>query len=148
MFPTNSILAQAATTNVVLGSALPGPADAAGAVFRLAGALAVVLSILFAGVWAYRHWQRLAVRGAVPELRVAEVRNLGQRQALYLVECAGQRFLVGGSPAGLALLAPLPPLSPAPEPVPDQAPSPNPRSAPAPTSSFAEILVRALSRPA
>lgn len=146
MLPTNSIASAAAFTNAVVGAGLPDSSATVGSLFRLLGALAVVFGVLFAGVWLFRNWQRLSARnGGGAGLRVLEAKSLGQRQAIYVVAYGDQRFLLGGSPAGVGMLTPLPSLPTAPEPAP-LVESPNPRPVPAPPS-FTEALMRAISRP-
>ncbi len=78
-------------------------------VFRLVGALALVVALFLGGVWLLRSWQRLTVqRGRAPKLSVLEVRSLGPRHALYVVGYEQQRFLLSSAPTGISLLAPLP----------------------------------------
>ncbi len=78
-------------------------------VLRLLGALALVLALFFAGIWVFKHWQRLALhKGQVPRLNILEVKSLGSRHALYLVAYEQQRLLLASSPAGLSLVTHLP----------------------------------------
>jgi flagellar biogenesis protein FliO len=138
---TNLAATVASGTNAVTGGGLASSGASLASLIRVLGALAVVFAVLLAGVWLFRNWQRLAVRrGSTPDLRVLETRSLPQRQALYLVGVAQQRFLVGASPAGLTLLSALPD---APEPDLESSPSPQPASAHLP---FADALVQALAR--
>jgi flagellar biogenesis protein FliO len=91
-------------------AAVPGGfPDAGYSVVRVFGALIVVISIFFGGIWLFRNWQRLALRkGGAPRLNVIEVRSLGQRQALYVVGYDQQRMLLASSPAGVTLVSHLP----------------------------------------
>jgi flagellar biosynthetic protein FliO len=144
MLFTNSISSAAAFTNAAVGSGLPDSSATVGSLFRLLGALAIVFAILFAGVWLFRNWQRVATKnGHGVGLRVLEAKSLGQRQAIYVVACGEQRFLLGGSPAGIVMLSNLPTV---PEPAPLPAESPSAKPVPAPPS-FAEALARVISRP-
>ena len=86
----------------VVSNALP---DVGSSLLRLAGALVVVFAVFFGGVWCFRNWQRLTInRGALSNLRILEVKALGNRQALYLVNCDQRRLLIGSSSAGLTML--------------------------------------------
>jgi flagellar biosynthetic protein FliO len=88
----------------------PPPESLAWSLFRVFGALALVLGLFLAGVWFFRNWQGLLVRkGRAPKLNVLEARSLGSRQAIYVVGYENQRFLIGSSPAGINLLTHLPP---------------------------------------
>ena len=97
-----------ADTNSVALTAPPMP-DAAVSLFRVMGALALVLGLFLCGVWLFKNWQRLAVqRGRQPKLNILESRSLGARQAVFVVGYEQQRFLVATSPAGVNLLSHLP----------------------------------------
>jgi flagellar biogenesis protein FliO len=86
-----------------------GLPDAGYSVLRVFGALMVVISIFFGGIWLFRNWQRVALRkGGAPRLNVIEVRSLGQRHALYVVGYDQQRMLLASSPAGVTLVSHLP----------------------------------------
>lgn len=101
----------AETNNLTAGVPLTAPVlpDAGLSLLRVFGSLALVVGLFLGGVWCFRNWQRLAVyRGRTPKLNVLEVRSLGGRQALYLVGCEQQRFLLASSPAGISLITHLP----------------------------------------
>jgi flagellar biogenesis protein FliO len=101
-------LASAETNSVVLtgGEPLSGVGTS---VIRVLGALAVTLSVFFAGVWLFRNWQRLVARpGRTPALQLLECRALGGRQSLWVVAYEGQRMLLASSPSGISLIAHLP----------------------------------------
>jgi len=83
--------------------------DLTSSALRMGGALLIVISLLFVGVWLYKNWQRLAVRrGTAPKLSILEVKSLGQRQAIYVVGYQQQRMLLASSPAGVTLVSHLP----------------------------------------
>jgi flagellar biosynthetic protein FliO len=147
MFQSNAIPVLGSVTNALVGSGLPDSSATWGSLVRLMGSLCIVLAVLFAGVWFLRYWQRMAARsGARPQLRVVESRSLGQRQAIYLVECGQQRFLIGGSAGGLNLLSALPAAPEASgEPAPVPASASGARPAPVPMN-FANALLQAISR--
>jgi flagellar biogenesis protein FliO len=85
------------------------PPEVSFSVFRVLGALALVLALFFGGVWLFRNWQRFIVRnGGAPKLNVLEVKALGNRQALYVVAYEEQRLLLSSSPTGVALVTHLP----------------------------------------
>jgi flagellar biogenesis protein FliO len=109
VFSATPALAQS-TNTLVLHSDLP---DVGLSLIRLLAAMALVLAVFFGGVWLFRNGQRLAWRKTGrPRLAIVESRALGNRFAIYVVGYDRQRFLVGSSPAGLALLSPLPPGEP------------------------------------
>lgn len=90
----------------LLAPALP---DAGLSIFRVMGALALVLGLFLGGVWLYRNWQRLALqRGRAPQLNIIETRTLGGRNAIFVVGYEQERFLIAASPAGVNLLSHLP----------------------------------------
>jgi flagellar biogenesis protein FliO len=100
-----------AQTNLIPAVPLSPPPlpDVAPSVFRVLGALALVIGIFLGGVWLYRNWQRLTQqRGGRPKLNIIETRSLGGRQALHVVGYEQARFLVATSPNGVTLLSPLP----------------------------------------
>jgi flagellar biogenesis protein FliO len=121
------------TTNVAaLPTVLP---DAGASIFRVFGALILVVAIFLGGVWLYRNWQRLSIqRGGGAKLNLIEVKSLGQRQALYVVGYQQQRMLLASSPTGVTLVSHLPAAEEAAE------------VAPAPKLSFAEAFQHVLSR--
>jgi len=115
---TLSAFATDLTSPVVSTNALPPPplpdmAATASSLFRVVGALALVLAVFFGGVWVFRHWQRTVVaKGQAPRLRILETKSLGQRHAIYVVGYEQQRLLIAASPAGVTMLTTLPPAAP------------------------------------
>ena len=92
----------------IITPALPTP-DIGASLFRVMGALALVLGVFLAGAWLFRNWQRLSVRrGRAPKLNVLEIRSLGGRQSIYVVGYEQERFLLASSPAGVNFLTHLP----------------------------------------
>jgi len=88
------------------GASIPGMGFS---LLRLFGALILVLALFLAGVWLFKHWQRLTtMRGRAPKLNLLEVKALGNRHALYVVAYEQQRLLIASSPAGVTLLTHLP----------------------------------------
>jgi flagellar biogenesis protein FliO len=78
-------------------------------VLRMIGALCLVFSLLFAGVWVYRNGSRFAPgRGRTAKLRVLESRALGHRHSIFVVGYENQRLLLSTSPTGVAMLSHLP----------------------------------------
>jgi len=103
------------TSPVVSTNALPSTppmADlpsAASSLFRVLGALALVLAFFFGGVWLFRKWQRTVIaKGQSPKLNILETKALGQRHAIYVVGYEQQRLLIAASPAGVTMLTTLP----------------------------------------
>jgi flagellar biogenesis protein FliO len=79
------------------------------ALFRVFGALALVLGVFFAGLWVWRNWQRFfGPRGLMPKLSIVEAKSLGQRHTLYVVGYEEQRMLLAASPTGVTMLTALP----------------------------------------
>ena len=96
-------------TNAPTLPALPGSAAVAFSLFRVLGALAIVLAVFFGGVWFFRHWQRTVIaKGHAPKLTLLETKALGQRHAIYVVGYEQQRLLIAASPAGVTMLTTLP----------------------------------------
>jgi flagellar biogenesis protein FliO len=87
----------------------PAVPDVTLSLLRIAGALALVLALFFAGVWLFRNWQRGLGRSTRPaRLQLLESRSLGARQALYVVAYDRERLLVASSPTGITLVDRLP----------------------------------------
>jgi len=77
--------------------------------FRVIGALALVIGLFLGGVWLFRNWRRLSMqRNGRPKLNVIETRSLGGRHALYVVGYENERFLIASSPSGVNMLSHLP----------------------------------------
>jgi flagellar biogenesis protein FliO len=114
----------------------PSLPDASLSVFRVFGALALVIGLFLGGVWLFRNWQRLAVqRGRGPRLNVLETRSLGGRHSLHVIGYDQERFLIAASPGGVNLVSHLPAAGEA-EPAAAEKISPTP--------SFAQALTQVL----
>lgn len=100
----------AVTTNALpTASPLANLPSATSSLFRVLGALALVLGCFFGGVWLFRNWQRTAIaKGQAPKLNILETKALGQRHAIYVVGYEQQRLLIAASPAGVTMLTALP----------------------------------------
>ena len=76
--------------------------------FRILGALLIVVAIILGGTWWFR---KSRMFGLVPaqssHLNVIETRLLGSRHALHVVEYGSKRFLIADSPAGTNYLTDL-----------------------------------------
>ena len=106
LFISASLNAAETTVLTPANSPLPGVGFS---LLRIFGALVLVLALFLAGVWLYKHWQRLTLsRGRAPKLNLLEVKALGNRHALYVVGYEQQRLLIASSPAGVTLLTHLP----------------------------------------
>lgn len=106
----------------------PAPAgtdDAGVSLVRLLGALLLVLALFFAGVWAYRNWQRW-LPGRAARLKILESRSLGQRHTLHVITYEQQRWLIAVSPSQVNVLGELAPGDEEPEVLPDAAPAKSP----------------------
>lgn len=129
------------TSPVVSSNALPTPplpdmASTASSLFRVLGALALVIAVFFGGVWLFRNWQRTVIaKGQAPKLNILETKSLGQRHAIYVVGYEQQRLLIAASPAGVTMLTTLPPAA-----------ANATEETPAPRASFTEALRQALQR--
>jgi flagellar biosynthetic protein FliO len=104
------------TLSATLGASATAPAagtltvpSMGAAVFRMLGALILVLSLFLAAAWFFRNGHRFKnSRGAQRKLQVLEAKPLGPRQAIYVVAYEQQRLLIGATQQGLALLTHLP----------------------------------------
>jgi flagellar biogenesis protein FliO len=129
--------ALAETTNsAVAPLTAPSLPDANLSIFRVFGALALVIGVFLGGVWLFKNWQRVTIhRGRAPKLNVVETRSLGGRHSLHVVGYEQERFLIAVSPSGVNMLTHLPTAADVEEP------------APAKTSqspSFAQALTQVL----
>jgi flagellar biogenesis protein FliO len=89
--------------------AAPPLPDLGVSVLRIFGALLLVLALFLGGVWLFKHSQRALGRSnGANKLHVMEVKSLGNRQSLCVIDYGGQRMLVGCSPAGVSLVSRLP----------------------------------------
>jgi flagellar biogenesis protein FliO len=97
------------TNAPAIGPDLP---NASFSVFRVFGALALVLAVFWGGVWCFKNWQRFALQrgGRQAHLQLLEVKSLGARHALYVVAYQNQRLLLASSPSGITLVSHLPSL--------------------------------------
>lgn len=101
-----NVFAQTTNAPALVAPVLP---DAGVSLLRVLGSLALVLGLFLGGVWLFKNWRRLAIKGAPkPKLNILENRSLGARQAVFVVGYEQQRFLVATSPAGVSLLSHLP----------------------------------------
>ncbi|MGC3960208.1 MAG: FliO/MopB family protein [Verrucomicrobiota bacterium] len=138
-----SALATDLTSPVASTNAFPPPpmpaiptASAASSLFRVLGALALVLAMFFGGVWLFRNWQRVAInKGQAPKLNIIETKSLGQRHAIYVIGYEQQRLLISASPSGVTMLTTLP-----------NSPVNATEESSAPKSSFGDALRQALNR--
>jgi flagellar biogenesis protein FliO len=111
------------------------PPSVAFSVLRMIGALCLVLSLFFAGVWAYRNSNRFAgKRGRTAKLRVLETRSLGHRHSIAVVAYDQQRILLATSPTGVTMLTHLP-----------EASAQEVEAEPAPLPNFSTAFLQALS---
>jgi flagellar biogenesis protein FliO len=110
-FFSAAVLSYGQTTNVTaVDPVLPGVSFS---LFRLFGALALVVALFLGGVWLFRNWQRLVIhKGKSPKLNIIEVKSLGPRHAIYVVGYEQQRLMIASSPAGVSLITHLPPSEP------------------------------------
>jgi flagellar biogenesis protein FliO len=101
-------LAPAVAAAETVASPAPVPSMAF-SVFRMIGALCIVLSLLFTGVWFYKNNGRLgAGRGRAAKLKVIESRALGHRHSIFVVGYENQRILLSTSATGVTMLTHLP----------------------------------------
>ena len=76
---------------------------------QLLGMLLLVLGVFGAFAWAVKRWKLLPqLRGGQSHLQILEVRSLGQRNSLFVVEYRGRRLLIGSGNNGPRLLSALP----------------------------------------
>lgn len=117
-----------------------GTVDAGASVFRVLGALILVLGLFFGAIWLLKNWQRFAQKnGSKARLNLIEVKSLGQRQTLYVIGYESQRLLLAATPAGVTLVSHLPDA---------EAELAATATQPAPKLSFAEAFQQVLGRKA
>jgi len=110
--------------------------DASFSVFRVFGALALVIGLFLGGVWLFRNWQRVTLqRGRGPKLNVLETRSLGSRHTLHVIGYEQERFLIAASPGGVNLVSHLPAAAETDAPAAEKT---------SPTPSFAQALTQVL----
>jgi flagellar biogenesis protein FliO len=103
------LLALASTSFGAEAVMAPPPPSIGFSVLRMIGALCLVFSLLFAGVWTYRNSARSTPgRGRANKLRVLESRALGHRHSVFVVGYENQRILLSTSPTGVTMLTHLP----------------------------------------
>jgi len=103
------LLALASTSFGADAVMAPAPPSIGFSVLRMIGALCLVFSLLFGGVWIYRNSARFAPgRGRANKLRVLESRALGHRHSIFVVGYENQRLLLSTSPTGVTMLSHLP----------------------------------------
>src|SRR5688572_15666730 len=105
-------------------------------ILRMIGGLCLVLSLLFAGVWAYRNSARFAPGRRETKLKILETRSLGHRHSIFVVAYDQQRLLLSTSPNGVSMLTHLPEASV------EETTAIEPASAPLP--NFSTALLQAL----
>jgi flagellar biosynthetic protein FliO len=75
---------------------------------KLAGAFVLVLALLYATMYGLKRWGHWVRKGGTESLiRVTGRHAFGPKHFLMVVEVGTQRFLVGVSPQGMQMLAPL-----------------------------------------
>src|SRR5262245_4283322 len=85
------------------------PPSIGASVFRMIGGLCIVISLLMAGVWAFKSRERfVGGRARNAKLRVLETRSLGARHSICVVAYEQQRILLSTSPTGVSMLTHLP----------------------------------------
>ena len=101
--------AVAAATNLVGDNAsLARAMDPLTSVFRVIGALLLVIAILIGGALYFRKSKFYAQYQATARLRVLETRSLGYRSNLLVVGYEQNRYLLSVSPTGVQMLTALP----------------------------------------
>lgn len=111
MSPTNNLSVSAGATSVppAWPQAGAGPAGAGSGLSSLLVSALCLAGLAVLAAAALRRWplfNRLVAQRI--RLRVLESRGLSGRCQVHLVECDGQRFLLGSSPGGVSLLSELP----------------------------------------
>lgn len=121
-----------------------GPPSVAFSALRMIGALCLVFSLLFAGVWGFRNAGRFSPNKNA-KLKVLESRSLGHRHSIFVVAYDQQRLLLSSSPTGVTMLTHLPEAS-LDEVEPEPAPAPAPASLSLPNFSTAFLQALASRR--
>lgn len=135
LFAIAPVLAET-TNSAAAPLTAPSLPDASLSIFRVFGALALVIGVFLGGVWLFKNWQRVTIhRGRAPKLNVIETRSLGGRHSLHVVGYEQERFLIAVSPNGVNMLTHLPTSADAEEIVPAKTSQP---------PSFAQALTQVL----
>ncbi len=106
----DSLAAAADTARAVgLGPALTGSGELSllAATIKVVAALVVTLVLLLAAVWVLRRISGGAISGGGGAIVVREIRHLGPKKAVVLVEVAGRVFLLGIAEQSLVTLGEL-----------------------------------------
>ena len=95
----------------VAAAAAPGDGgpDLGLAVFKMLGALALVLGVFALGIYALRRFGVMPVSGSGDVLRIERVVSLGHRSRLTVVRAGDRRLLLGVTPGSIRRLADLGP---------------------------------------
>jgi len=81
--------------------------DLGPALFKLLGALILILVIIYGSVWLMKRFSGARAGGGGNNISVLERHFLAPKQALYLIRVGQRHMLVGGSESGLRHLADL-----------------------------------------
>src|SRR5437870_10855067 len=102
------LLALASTSFGADAVMAPPPPSIGFSVLRMIGALCLVFSLLFGGVWIFRNSARFNPNRATARLKVLESRSLGHRHSIFVIGYENQRLLLSTSPTGVTMLSHLP----------------------------------------
>jgi flagellar biosynthetic protein FliO len=78
--------------------------DTTSLIIRMAGALALILGLMFLIVFFLKKWGAITSRSSAGYIQVVENRPLLPRRHVSLIKVAGSYFLIGSTERGMSLL--------------------------------------------
>ena len=78
--------------------------DTASLIIRMAGALALILGLMFLIVFFLKKWGGITSRSSAGYIHVVENRALLPKRHVSLIKVAGSYFLIGSTEQGMSLL--------------------------------------------
>lgn len=98
-----------AQNNIGAGTYSQNVPDVGGAALRLFGALIFVIGLFLIGAYFFKNWKGFVVKeGRKSQLKIIEVKHIGNRQALFVIGHNKKRMLVGVTQTNINLICQLP----------------------------------------
>jgi flagellar biogenesis protein FliO len=96
-------------TNTNLQDGLQNSINPTVSILRLLGAFIFVVALFLIGVWVFKNWRGLVFKNVKKSnLKVVEVKHIGNRQALFVVGYNRKRMLLGVTSSTINFLSELP----------------------------------------
>ncbi len=96
-------------TNTNLQNGLQNSINPTVSILRLLGAFIFVVALFLIGVWVFKNWRGLVFKNVKKSnLKVVEVKHIGNRQALFVVGYNRKRMLLGVTSSTINFLSELP----------------------------------------